>query len=236
MTLPASHDTTGAYPALLWDRVGVVNVSARTTHAATTPAWWTRTAATPADTVVGDLPAGVVSGGDGTAVTLDTLVGELSGVDTGHETAVTVDARDIWGYPVAATVDREVVRRGELSLVVDERTVTATLTGADGRPLTGRLLAVDGATVDTVRTNATGEAVLRAAAGVVHVRFAGDSWRDPRPQYYDSVGSSVVVPSGFLLPITGVVGLIDSSVSWGLVIVEWVALLAVVGAWRWGRR
>jgi hypothetical protein len=233
--IPASHSYDGRYPALLRYRMSPATVSVITDQAADQQVWWEPTTATVNGSVAATpLPATIVAP-ENTAPTplYDQYAGILKSTDRATGESVAVSARDIWGFPVRT--DHQVTRYEQAALDVridDARgTATLTLSAPDDTPIDGRPLDVEGATVPTVRTNASGKATVVVASPIVRARFAGDDWQDAHTSYYLRTQAVGVSSASVVVDAIEVAGYLTDALSNIVLFLEWVALGGVAVFW-----
>jgi len=237
----ASHSYDGRYPAMLRYRMSPANVSVIADQPADRHIWWETTrvdengsiAPTPlANTIVATENANRTPLYDQYAGTL-----KSTGVVTGE--SVSTSAVDIWGLPV--TTDQQITRYEEpvLDVAIDDGTGTAeiTLSEADGTPISGREVFVDGATVPVVVTDASGTATVDVDSPIVQARFDGDDWWDSHPTYYLRTQAVGVSSASVVVDAIAVVGYLNDAVSNVVIFIEWLVLGIFAVFWmRYMRR
>jgi hypothetical protein len=237
----ASHSYDGRYPAMLRYRMSPANVSVIADQPADRHIWWETTrvdengsvAPTPlANTIVATENANRTPLYDQYAGTL-----KSTGVVTGE--SVSTSAVDIWGLPV--TTDQQITRyeKPVLNVAIDDGTGTAeiTLQEADGTPISGREVYVDGATVPMVVTDASGVATVDVDSPIVQARFDGDDWWDPHSTYYLRTQAVGVSSASVVVDAIEVVGYLNDAISNVVIFVEWLVLGIFAMFWmRYMRR
>lgn len=236
----ASHSYDGRYPAMLRYRMSPANVSVRADQLADQRVWWEPTrgrengsvAATP-------LPDTIVAPENAPPTPLyDQYAGILKSTDSAVGESVRVRAVDVWGFPVATTQRVTRYEQPVLDVAIDDATGHAviTLREMDGTPIGGRPVSVDGATVSTVVTNASGTATVELDSPIVQVSFAGDDWLDPHGTYYLRTQAVAVSSASVVVEAIEVVGYLTDAVSNVMLFVEWVVLGLFAVVWlRWTR-
>ena len=239
--IAASHSYDGRYPAMLRYRMSPANVSVLADQPADRHIWWETTrvdengsvAATP-------LPATIVATENTNPTPLyDQYAGTLKSTDVVTGESVAVSAVDIWGLPV--TTDQQITRYEEpvLGVAIDDGAGTAeiTLQEADGTPISGREVYVDGATVPVVVTDASGVATVDIDSPIIQARFDGDDWWDSHSTYYLRTQAVGVSSASVVVDAIEVVGYLNDAISNVVIFVEWLVLGIFAVFWmRYMRR
>ncbi|WP_187347679.1 Ig-like domain-containing protein [Haloplanus rubicundus] len=237
----ASHSYGGQYPAMLRYRMSPANVSVLADQPADRHIWWETTRVDEAGSVEATLlPDTIVAPENANRTPLyDQYAGTMKSTDAVTGESISVSAVDIWGFPV--TTRKQVTRYEEsvLNVTIDDGTGTAeiTLHEADGTPISGREVYVDGATVPAVVTNASGVATVDINRPIVQARFTGDDWWEPHSTYYLRTQAVDVSSASIVVDAIEVVGYLNDAVSNVVLFVEWLVLGIFAVFWmRYMRR
>jgi hypothetical protein len=222
-------------------RMSPANVSVIADQPADRHIWWETTrviengsvAATP-------LPATVVATENADRTPLyDQYAGILKSTDVMTGESVAVRAGDVWGQSV--TADQQITRYEEpiLNITIDDGTATAeiTLQKADGTPISGREIYVDGATVSRVVTDTSGGATVDIDSPIIQARFDGDDWWESHSTYYLRTQAVGVSSASVVVDAIEVVGYLNDAISNVVIFVEWLVLGIFAVFWmRYMRR
>ena len=227
-TVNASHSFEGEYPAMLRYRASAANVSVTADQPAQQRIWWETTrlienGSMPATT----LPDTIVAPENTAPSPLyDQYAGVLKSTDRETGETVSVSAGDIWGRSISATHEVTRYEHSEMEVQIDDETGTAQiiLRGANGTPISGRELSVEGAATSTVVTDSNGRATVNATNPIVKARFAGDTWWKPHPRYYIGTQALAISSTPVVVDALEVVGYLGTAISNVTLVIEWLAL------------
>jgi hypothetical protein len=237
----ASHSFDGQYPALLRYRMSPANVSVLADQSAERHIWWETTSVEENGSVEATpLPASIIATENAPPTPLyDQYAGVLKSTDDASGESVSATSVDIWGRSVAT--NQRVTRYEEpvLNVSIDDATGQAliTLHEADGTPIPGREVYVDGATVSAVVTNASGVATVDVDNPVVQARFTGDDWRESHSTYFLQTHAVDVSSAPAIVDAIEVVGYLNDAISNVAIFIEWLVLGIFAVFWmRYMRR
>ncbi len=241
LEVAASHSYKGQYPAMLRYRMSPADVSILADQSADRRVWWETTRVGENGSVAATPLPDTIVGAESTNPT--PLYDQYAGVlkSTGDVTGESVSAStvDVWGMPV--TTDQQVTRYEEpvLNVAIADGAGTAeiTLQEADGSPISGREIYVDGATVPVVITDASGVATVAVDSPIVQARFDGDDWWDSHSTYYLRTQAVGVSSASVVVDAIEVVSYLNDAISNVVIFVEWLVLGVFAMFWvRYMRR
>jgi hypothetical protein len=217
------------------------NVSVIADQPADRHIWWETTRARENGSVATTpLPATIVATENADRTPLyDQYAGILKSTDVMTGESVAVRAGDVWGRSV--TADRQITRYEEpvLNITIDDGTATAeiTLQKADGTPISGREIYVDGATVSVVVTDTSGGATVDIDSPIIQARFDGDDWWESHSTYYLRTQAVGISTAPVVVDAIEVVGYLTDAISNVVIFVEWLVLGIFAVFWmRYMRR
>ncbi|WP_424016322.1 Ig-like domain-containing protein (plasmid) [Halorientalis pallida] len=231
-TFGAGHSHGDRYPRLLYNRAAVTQTLVELDEPSEAVSWW-REEYTDVDEMIPGttLPATVIAPDNAEpAPAYEQYAGVIVSLDENTGESVSIEAETVFGFDVDQT-SIDVVRYEETALDLDVQYtgggnhLTVHLTDADtGTPISGRTIALQGASTDTVVTNSSGMATAVATGTNVRATFVDDDWQSTRSTYYLGDSAGVVTGIEFAGALTDVFGYINLGVSNTVLIIEWIGV------------
>ena len=231
-TVAAGHYHGDRYPRLVYTRAAVTQTLVGLDEPSEAVSWWREEYTDVAEMIPGtSLPATVVAPDNAEpAPAYEQYAGMIVSLDENTGESVSIEAETIFGFDVDQT-SIDVVRYEETALDLDVQYtgtgnhLTVHLTDADtGTPISGRTIALQGASTDTVVTNSTGMATAVATGTNIRATFVDDDWQSTRSTYYLGDSAGVVTGVEFAGALTDVFGYINLGVSNTVLVIEWIGL------------